>query len=817
MKTKKIKTLLLVLLGICLVCAASSLALSFVLKQYTSLLIIASLVSSVLSLVLFVFLVLVNHKLKKTTKENKDEIIKSIEHIKLNQVAPAKIKDDQDDQEIASSITSLAVSGKMLQRHYVYPKNGFLQMVRDTLNFNEISDLAYLKISKPSNDIHKELALEFAYSYFAKDSDELDVVITNFPSRLYLEQRLNELFKDKDEVITLVYYPDYLVNDFDDIRLMKMSRKSGSLRIYEKGQYNFENYTNLVKEYMSHNNPDGKALSEFIRDSLKYLPFSHIALRSNNIYYRMAMKAGEKVFNTIDKDEFKYYEFVPLYTSDEMKITLVLASIYEIKGLSYQEQCIVSTFISVVTSLAIPEAFTISQKQMREQMEDTLDLFHSYYYMIDDNYRIVDVSNSLQEKYSYSLKGKTCYKAICHQDEACKNCPLSNEDVKKKIATINSSTYVIKAITKDNNHKVYIIDHHHRILSRENLEEKILDLINRDQKGYLLVFKINFVDDIALKYKVEPAFIIERTKEILKSYLIDGNLYEKADDEFVYILENFSNAEALEIATKLSNAFEDKIEINEKGVSLTPKTILLSYPLEVNSIFALDSLSRTLFSVADKKGRLYRLASDSLSINKKRDYLELIDKSLKDNLIPLSYVDVFDKETHKTLKEVHFDYRDENGQLIKEDLITLFAKLENLYPALLERTIRSIEFLPDVEYIFYLAREAFDNVMFATINNELVKRKVDPSQLILETSESYLLANMEIYNKYSLLGYQFAYSAIDNNVVNANKVNVKYVKIDMNKFAKDKQYAYRVVSLKDDGVDLFVDANSTLLDGRYYK
>ena len=812
------KIVLLVLFALII----ASLILALTIKDGSYAFIITTLVAMAMALLIFVVVLILGSIEKKQNKQErakeKDKLLKALDNYQRgeNILIDDKAMKDENLREVALRMEELSYQDTLLIKGRVYKKENFLDYFAKSINLNEVANMCYLRYLNPDEDIYKFIMDNFTDTYFARGENELDIIIVNFSLKTKLEEKLNQYLISKNKEIDVVYYPDYNLNEFIDA-FDKEGEKNKKLNIYSKDRKEVFNYHHIFLKYLYNPNKDENLLVEFMKESLSYLPYTHAALKVNGENYKIVRYAKEKEYQKTEFEEFKYYEEIPLFKVDGLELTLVLASLNDIKVLSYQKQVILSEFMGGIIALYLPFKNQYAYKDLAKELEDLLSIHQSYSYEVDDNYNILEASANLRSKFQVEITDKKCYKTLFNRNKPCDLCPLRNPGgMDKLLPFIGSNNYRIRSFNYHGHHKIYVINLRNVARGRALLEERLLDLINNDQRGYVLAFKIEFLDDTALKYKLDKEEIIEQLFEIFKMYLINGNIYRKAEDELVYIFENASQSDVIEVARRLSFAFEDKLGINEKGIALTPKMVMLSYPLEINSIFSLDSLCRTMFALADKRGRLYRLSGEAIAVNKKRHYLEQIDISLKNDKIPLKYENIHDNKTNTNIKEVHYDYYDEEHHSIKEDQITLYAKIENLYTALIERTIRSIDFSSNNIYSLYLAREAFDKTIFAMIENEINKKKVGLDKLIIETSETYIRANLDLVKYLIDKGFVFALSSIevDNNDL---PIKVKYAKIDLKKFSSDKNYAHRVLSIKNSGVDLCFIGENKELDGRYQK
>ena len=785
--------------------------LAVIFKEASLYLLIFALVSITITISLTIKLV---SEIRRSRRLDAIKIIQGLDKYKIGESHIIELSNDIPElQEIASNISSLAIQKQIVKNKHVYHNENFIDYVKDHINQEEVMSLAYLYTDKSLDDLDYFID-KFNNVYINELDDNLSLFIVNFANRMNLDKEIRELAKEnKDNHFTLIYYPDFDFSEFDELKSRRSALKTVNYVIYNKKDkpYAYSNFYSIVEKATLKKELD---MGDFILQSMPYLPYSNIAVTIND-EARYFKWSDQQDFLKVPKEDFEYYKKIELYRNDDDVLSVILASHNRLLNLTNEQRMIINTFLNTLTTLCLPTLLKVSKDNIEARINQLLVEQRSFSYTIDENKNIIDASSNLKDKYKDKIVGNKCYKALFSRERECRYCPLNGGSVNKLLASVGTNPYSFTAIDKGNDKEILIIESRHEILGREALEEKLLDHINTDKRGYVMVFKIDYLNDLVLKHKTSKEDIISKFISILKVFALDGNLYRKDEDEFAYVLEATSYVECAEIARKLSFAFEDKIALNDNGVLLTPKIILLSYPLEINSLFALDSLSRTLFKSADKRGKLYRLSTDPIYINRKREYLEIIEQSLKDDLIPLDYENIIDSKNKEIIRRIHFAYLDNSHLPIPEDTITLYAKLENFYFPLLERTFKSINYQKGGQYILDFAKEALDNSLFATILGNLKVLKISPKQIIIESDEIYLRAHPDILNKYSEEGFQFALKNIDLSSKYELPIKVKYARINKAKYLDNKQYALKVLELRNNGVELMFNEDIKGLEGRY--
>ena len=769
------------------------------------------------------FLILVSLLIIYITSQNadkkkaKEDIIKGLKQYQNSQRVIIKT-DDMDDAfvDIANEVSALSIKGQGLRNKFIYKKENFLDLVSESVDVRNINNLAIVVVNK---DIDVQpLIKQFKNVLINKHMSQTTLVVIDYSSRNTLEKIILATANSyKDAKFSLFYYPDYSLKEVEKNNKLSPSSSNKNVDIYSRSLKNYESYYALISSFTSDYDKDKYDVTSFILQAMRYLPFTNIAVNFNHKvkYFKWS---DQQDFDQVEKDNYGYYEEKELYHKGNNVISVILASQKPLNVITKEEELVIDSFLNALLTILLPEFLESINDNLENRINDLLVENRSYSYVIDKKYKIVSASDYLRNKYKKEIVGQYCYKALFNRTTMCKNCPLKESGaVTKLVPSLGSDAYTFTSVNRWDNKQILIMEQRHDIFDRQSLNEILLDSINNDKRGYVMVFKIDYLDDLSKKHGVDKETFVKQFIDILKAYSLDGHLYQKEEDEFAYVLENARYLDAVEIARKVSFAFEDRLDMTNNGVLLTPKIILLSYPLEINSLFALDSLSRTLFKSADKRGKLYRLSIDPVYINRKREYLEILEQSLKNENIPMEYVNYKDNNSRITISKVNYAYFDNNNNPIREDMMTLYAKLDGLYGALIERTFKYLPYEKNVEYVVYMAKEALNPSLFASIHSELAALKISPSRIIIASDELYFKDHPQLLKKYSDLGYQFALGNIEVGSTYSLPIKVKYARIDKYNYLHNKRYALKVLALSKLGIDMLCDEKIEGLESRYNK
>ena len=753
------------------------------------------------------------YAVRQEREEEADYIIDGIDKYRHNQRVIVKELNDPDLEKVANEVSNLSILGRSLRNKYVYHMKDFLSYVDNHLDYNDLTNLAYIYMKKevPVKDILDK----YDIVYMNKEEVGFSIMVANYADKKALEN-IVRMYANKNNHVSIIYYPDYSLLDFIWLDRLKPTFDSEFLKIYdqEENRYKLNNYYSVINEVTFKEDKSDIDVEDFILKSMRFLPFSNVSIEINGQkdYFKWSDKDD---FLDHNKEEYEYFKEVNLYRKDGNILSVTLAAYRDLRNLSNDQQLILDSFLNTLLVIYLPKFLHILDKETEKRIQRNMRNNRGYNYVIDKDHNIIAASENLQEKFKDELVGKKCYHALFNRKAPCDYCPRMGKEVSKSISKMGTNNYIFSGVDMGKETQISFVEENHKILNRQALQEILLDQINSEKRGYVMVFKIDYLTDLSLKYNIDKEKIVNDFVDVLKAYSLDGSLYRKEEDEFAYVLQNARYADCVDIAKRLSFAFEDKISIGDNGVLLTPKIILLSYPLEINSLFALDSLSRTLFKKADKRGKLYRLAIDPVYVNRKREYLEIIEQSLKDNKIPVLYKEIVDKENKDHLKDVRYNYIDKDNNEIREDTLTLYAKLEGFYFPILERVFKSVEFLPGHQYVFYFGKEAIDNSLFATVVNELNAMKIPLKNVIIISEESYLEPHKDLVKKYGDMGLQFALSNVEGNITFDLPAKIKYVRINPAKFKNNKPYALKILELSKLGIPFICNQEVEGLTIRY--
>jgi len=735
--------------------------------------------------------------------EDKTAIVKALDKISKSEETTLLNVDSNDEQlvDIAKRINKIYLNQNVLVPNKFYKGNKFYDELIILMRRNDLDDFAYVRLTGINKKIYDEFINGYNKRYVHLAKEYIDIVIPAPYVREDIYNRCKEMLEKYNSMKAYIAYSrDYSLYDIMKFMDERYKLANPRLLVYEPNEKSFRSVSH---KYASMDLAKYRILNDYLKDIYYFLPFSHIGIKYNDEYYRLCTLGTLKQIDQVDESEFVYFKKYDLFNFNGDKISLVLASTESVTFDASTEEN-VEEFCRMIRLLMVHELAHDEYDALERRYERLELLSNNLSYEVDDDYHIKYASKRLENHFNHSLLGETCYKALFNRNEPCKNCPMRVDD--KNIFVLGSGKYQAKLSSNGDNETIYLLNQEKPYMpSKKDLSVKLLSLINNNSKGYILVFKLDNLLSTASRTKTDVEVIVNEIVEMLTVYGLNENLYRKEEDEFVYILEEAVAADALRIAKEVSKAFLEKFNTNNGEVGFAPKAIMLSYPLEVNTLFSLDALSRKLFGSFSDKGRLYRLDEPPVPIDNHRYFIEILERSYKEWNMPIKYNLIKDIKGNRHLSYVELDYHDDNGNPIPESDITLYTKIDGTYLNLMDKFIRALDFsVEKYEYILPIGKEGINLTEANALIPYFKSIKVDPSRLILEIKEKDAYNYGETVKKMMDLGFKFGIIVKDNLIYKINVLEYSYIKIDGSKLDNDKNYQFKVNNLLNQKVPFMV-------------
>ena len=757
-----------------------------------------------LSFLFFLIHFLIRRKEYQEGEEDKKAIAKALDSIARDEdVALLNVsKDDEVIVNIAKKINNIYLDDNALAPNHIYKGEKFYEELNKLLRRHELVEYAYIRLTGVDKGVYNELVKPYARRYAHLAKDHLDVVICPPYERDALITEVSALIEAHKRMCAYIAFSnDHSLMEISQFMEERYKLTAPRMQIYEKEEKSFRSISHKYEEMDLAKN---RILNDYLKEIYDYLPFSHIGIKYNDEYYRLCTLGTLRQIDQIPEEEFAYFKELPLFVFNDNRLSLVLANTEPLLLTGNDEENL-SQFIRMIRLLMVHE-LGMDEYDALEHRYDRLEvLSHNLSYEVNDDYIITYASKRLEESFNHHLKGQLCYKALHGLDKPCKNCPLLKES-NQNTFIVGSKRFSAKHSPNEENETIYLLNEEKPYLpNKKDLSIKLLNLINNYSKGYLLVVKLDNLLSNANRLKVEVEDIVKQIIETLTVYGLSENLYRKDKDEFVYILEDATVADSIRIAKEVSRAFLEKFNAGDSEITLVPKIVMLSYPLEVNTLFSLDALCRRMFSSITDKGRLHRLDENPIPIDNHRYYIEIVENSYKSGKLPIVYEPVKDENNKLSMKYLFLRYKDENGHDIPEDEITLYTKIDKTYPVLVDKVVRAIKFENNSDTVILpIGKDGIDLKIMEPLMAHLINKKIDPSRLIFEIKEKDAFNFAKEVKDLQNMGFNFAITIKDNLIYNINVLEYRYIKIDGERLSKDKLYQVKINDILNAGVPMMI-------------
>ena len=641
--------------------------------------------------------------------------------------------------------------------------------------------------------------------YVGQYKNYFDLLIDGFDKK-ELEDYLSRFVDHFNANAILAYYDEYSLDEifeYLDLDLMKENRQK--IVILDRNT-DKEVFNSVINKYKDVDLNKDNLIEDYLIDIFPYIPFTHMAILIDDEYLRLVNYKGSLQLDEIRDVEFKTWlkldgviylgkQIHIVYANENVDVAVTARLLYKLNK--------VNAFIN---NLAIIEMDRIKIKEADNRFNSLEELHNSMSYEVDDDYKIIHVSRRLNERFNNDLVGNYCYEMLYDREEPCKDCPLRKEHTNSYL--ISSNLYNREINIEDKKATIYLLNKKNDYVNnREDLNNVLLGLLNNpNAKGYLVVSKIDSLPRLANKYKLKSEDIVKVILGRLKTYGLTDNLYRKEEDEFVYVLTHASKADAVKIAKDISKAFLETFEINNIDFDFLPKVIMLSYPLEVNTLFSLDSLSRSLFNIANKKGMLYRLDEEPTPIDDHRHYMDIVEEAFKNNLIPVSYHRIKDIQNKDRLSFVGYRFLDENHNHIPDDQISLYVKIDKKYETFMDKFVRSFNYEDENQtFVTSIGKEGLQKRLFDTLIGFFNSKHIPLNRVIFEAKEKDIYNNLDAVNYALDLGLSIALDINDSGSYPLDITRFRYIRINGNRLESDRGYQNKISTTLTKGLEILID------------
>ena len=735
----------------------------------------------------------------KQEQQDIDEanIIKSLDSYQRNNgKLLLKIKSTDDGiVQIADKVNDIIINDVVLEHGHIYDGSDFFMMCRKYMIKSGLEKFAIVRIYGISKKTIKPVIEKYPYCYLGKYDGYYDVLIEIFDKKELEEYLTSFVNKYKNVYGVIAYYDEYSMDEIYELLNQEVEGEREKMVILDRNS-DKEVFNNVINKYRNVDLNKDNLVEDYLIDIFPYIPFTHMAILIDEEYLRLVNYKGALKIDEIQDVEFKTWlkldtikylgkQVHIVYANDNVEVSVTPSLLYKLNKVN-----------AILNNLVIVEMDKIHVDECENRFNN-LELLHdSMSYEVDDDFKVIHASKRLNERYNNQLVGSYCYECLYGREEPCKNCPLKMEGTKTYMSTSHLYERVIEKDGKKST--VYLLSRKKPYINdRDQLNNRLLGLLNNpNAKGYLLVFKLDSIPQLAVKYKMSSEQIANSIIASLVDLGLAENLFRKEEDEFVYLLTYASMADAVRIAKDVSRAFLETFKVDDKEFNFLPKVILLSYPVEVNTLFSLDSLSRTLFSRINQKGMLYRVDELPTPIDDHRHYMEIVEEAFKNNEIPVSYFRIKDLENKYNMFFVGYKFLDENHNRIPDDQISLYVKIDKKYITFMDKFVRSFNFEDnDNRYVTSVGKEGLEKQMFDTLIGFFNSKHIPLNRVVFEAKEKDIHQHLDAVNYALDLGFSIAIDLNDSGTHNLDMSRFVYIRIDGRRLSVDKSYQSKINSV----------------------
>ena len=733
---------------------------------------------------------------EEQSDRDEENIVKALDSYQHNSKVMVKVvSNDEGLKQIGSMVNEIIINDTVLEHGHVYNGNDFFMIVRKYIIKSGLEKFAYVRIFGVGKKTLQPVVEKYPYCYLAKNDGYYDLLIEIFDKK-ELEEYLTSFVKKYKGVNGIIaYYDEYSMDEINELLNKEVEGEREKMVIFDRNS-DKEVFNNVINKYRNVDLYKNNLIEDYLIDIFPYIPFTHMAILIDDEYLRLVNYQGALKIDEIQDVEFKTWlkldgvkylnkQVHIVYANDNLEVPVTPSLLYKLNKVN-----------SILNNLAIIEMDRIHINESENRFNSLEELHNSMSYEVDEDFRVIHASKRLNERYCNKLVGSYCYECLYGREEPCKNCPLKVEG--NKTYLLSSNLYE-RVVEKDGvKSTVYLLNRKESYVNdRKALENVLLGLLNdANAKGYLIIFKLDSLSQMANKYKLSNEDVVKSILERLQTYGLNDNLYRKEEDEFVYILKYASMADAIRIAKDVSKAFLETFKVDERVFEFLPKVIMLSYPVEVNTIFSLDSLCRTLFNKVTRKGMLYRVDEAPQPIDDHRHYMDIVEEAFKNNEIPCSYFRIKDLEGKQKMSFVGYKFLDENHNRIPDDQISLYVKIDNKYITFMDKFVRSFNFDDEGHiYVTSVGKEGLEKEMFDTLIGFFNSRHIPLSRVIFEAKEKDISNHMEAVNYALDLGFSIALDINDSGTYNVDQSRFVYIRIDGRRLDTDRSYQSKINSV----------------------
>ena len=193
--------------------------------------------------------------------------------------------DNQDLKEIAWKVNELSITASTIKRKQFYNGKDFHREIQTLVNKGFIDDYAYVRFYDISPSTIDEIVEENHEIYLTAYFNFVDAVIPLSKDRFDFEEYLREKSVVGVKKILLFYSEEFTLEEILDY--VKEEKNPDQFNVIHKKQSEYS-FNYFIDKYRKVDLYSDTLLDEYLKDILKFLPFSHIGIKVDGEYFRVA-------------------------------------------------------------------------------------------------------------------------------------------------------------------------------------------------------------------------------------------------------------------------------------------------------------------------------------------------------------------------------------------------------------------------------------------------------------------------------------------------------------------------------------------------
>ena len=304
------------------------------------------------------------------------------------------------------------------------------------------------------------------------------------------------------------------------------------------------------------------------------------------------------------------------------------------------------TFSYFISSYAREILTRMGAKNSDIRFNDIARLTNTKLYSIDkESYRLVYISDALQDVIPEATLRKPCYEVLYGLKEPCENCPLIARN--RRVAALGGTKYETSVAIKHNDDdtvSLMLTEHNEKAVSRDRYDPSLLintysSFIDRidnafidGTKGYILLLTLDNIKEIIEVYGNEgySSLIKDFSKKVSSKLKHINNIYLYRDNVLAVVLPEANRHTVIDDVENLFKISKETM-IDDMNVQLNISYITNKYPEAFKNVTdVIKSIDKKLTKFVDPKRSDYLYFTEtgySRQASKEAFILDVIDAS----------------------------------------------------------------------------------------------------------------------------------------------------------------------------------------------